>query len=145
MSRACACLLTWEVILPTSRRVNVAFLVLLLKVAREVWTKSRATVWFKGRRVGQPKHKSSVDSTYCQRVREVVRLRHKLHDSVCAHFLQSNNNKVAFCVALKCGDSQNSSDFVQHHITVSLYCLIGDKELHNSANDCFVSILVIYL
>lgn len=47
---------------PTSRRVYVSLAVMLLKVAREAWTKSSAVVSLRGRRAAQPRHRSSVDS-----------------------------------------------------------------------------------
>lgn len=70
--KACSCVtsgkkypdcLTCDDNLPTSRRTCVVFTVMLLKVVREAWTKSSASVLLRGRRLGQPKHKSSVDTT----------------------------------------------------------------------------------
>lgn len=70
--KACSCVtsskkypdcLTCDDNLPTSRRTCVVSTVMLLKDVREAWTKSSASVWLRGRRVGQPKHKSSVDTT----------------------------------------------------------------------------------
>lgn len=62
---------TCDDILPTSRRVYVMLIVLLLKVAREAWTKSSTVVSFKGRRTGQPKQMSSVDSICNQREKTI--------------------------------------------------------------------------
>lgn len=53
--------------------------------------------------------------------------------------------KIAFCFALKCGDSQNPSHFVQHHITVSFDGLSGDKGLSHTTNKRIGSSLVTHL
>lgn len=103
------------------------FSVLLLKVAREVWTKSRAVVSFRGRRVGQPMHRSSVDSIYHQRKTRVGWHSCSMPVSMFI-WLRVWCQSFTLCFTLECCDSQSSANPLQHHITVSFYCLIGDKE-----------------
>lgn len=64
---------TCDDILPTSRTVYVTSTVWLLKVAREACTNSSAMVSFRGRRIWQPTHKSSLDSI-CDQTRHMQAL-----------------------------------------------------------------------
>lgn len=116
---------TCDDILPTSRTVYVTFPVILLKVAREAWTKFSAVVSFRGRRAGQPTHRSSVDSMYHQRnTRAGFRMQ-------CDTYVPTNSvwsGSFTICFTLECCDSQSSTNPLQHHITVSFYSLVGEKE-----------------